>query len=154
MMSDNKMTPDTSGGVMNSPPKEKVALTANINSPGKSKFLNIWSGRFKRAVLIVLLFNSLWLLAVQRYFPEVIPGLVDAFTKPTEVTPLGAVEAVHYIGSFGPTTQVDTEQRSVLLRGVFNVAKGALLEQHTGMGDPEVCEVGTTRCAYQLGDAK
>jgi hypothetical protein len=120
----------------------------------KQPATKVWTNRFTKFVLLLVLSNSLWILVVQCYFPQSIQEFVEEMMKPEVVSPLGAVIAVHYIGNFGIYTQVITAKRSVLLDGVFNVATGALLEVHTDGDKSYVCDVDTKRCAYWLGNKK
>ena len=108
--------------------------------------------RFIRWALLVVLANCLWLLGAQRYFPEVIESALDSLMRKPVVVPLGAVTGVHYIVGISPDTQVDTVQRSMLLRGTFNVVNGELLEAHMNGNETKVCVVASERCTYWYGD--
>ena len=65
--------------------------------------------------------------------------------------PIGSVAAVHYIGNLGVNTQVDTAIQSLLLQGIVNVERGAMLETRTGPGQALVCVTGSEQCWYWMG---
>ena len=81
----------------------------------------------------------------------IFPEIFSAEKLKDHVTVLGPVTGVHYLSIIDFETQVDTPNRSVLLRGVFNVENGAVLEIHSNSSESRICEVGTDRCAHWYG---
>ena len=65
---------------------------------------------------------------------------------PDERVYLGVVKRVSYIGGVRTSTQVDTDSRTLLLRGAVNVKLGAALERRKGRWDTEVCEQQSGNC--------
>jgi hypothetical protein len=65
---------------------------------------------------------------------------------PDEHVYLGVVKKVSYIGGVRTATQVDTDSRTLLLRGAANVKLGVSLERRKGSWDTEVCEQQTSNC--------
>lgn len=128
------------------PPPKDQALTQVKQPKKRSKWLTV-------ALAAVLLDVMVGLVVV---FPAVFKGvdplLAPLVTPADTVTLLGPVTGVHYLSSIDFETQVDTPKRSVLVRGVFNVENGAVLEIHaTNSGESRICEAGTSRCAHWYG---
>jgi hypothetical protein len=121
------------------------------HAQGPAPKINKSRWRLKMA-LIVLVVNALWLVAIQCYFPGIIQGTMHPMKNTVSVNALGRVTGVRYLSGLGFfDTQVDTAARSVLLRGVFNVANGVLLEVHTDSSESRICEVGREHCAHWYG---
>jgi hypothetical protein len=64
---------------------------------------------------------------------------------------LGTVQKITYVGNFGPDTQIDTESRTLLLRGPVVIEKGVPLEQRVGNFYSDVCLVKTDQCWHLMG---
>ena len=47
----------------------------------------------------------------------------------TVPVPMGAVQQIHFIGDWGINTQIDTEDRSMVVRGMTRLEKGSRVEQ-------------------------
>ncbi|MDO8767373.1 MAG: hypothetical protein Q7K57_01430 [Burkholderiaceae bacterium] len=85
------------------------------------------------------------LLQVMLFSPEIFRALVN-MGKPDVRVFLGTVQKVTYVGGFGTSTQVDTENQTLLLRGAASFKLGAQLERRKGFWDTEVCELQTGAC--------
>lgn len=85
------------------------------------------------------------LLQLMLFSPEIFRALVN-MGKPNEQVFLGTVQKVTFIGGFGTSTQVDTENQTLLLRGAASLQHGARLERRKGFWDPEVCDLQTGAC--------
>ena len=60
---------------------------------------------------------------------------------------LGSVRKINFVGGFVTSTQVETEQTVVLLRGAQSIAVGTPLQLHKKRWiDDEACEVLGKRC--------
>jgi hypothetical protein len=70
---------------------------------------------------------------------------------PTTPVPVGVVQRIHFIGNLGVDSQIDTEEHSLLVRGVTRFTKGAVLEQRKSFWNLKICEVGTQQCEVRLG---
>jgi hypothetical protein len=63
----------------------------------------------------------------------------------------GSVQSIRYVGSFGPTTQVDTDSRTFLLGSTANLAKGTRVVRRQDYFGKEVCIAGSKTCWDLLG---
>jgi hypothetical protein len=70
---------------------------------------------------------------------------------PTTPVPVGVVQRIQFIGNLGVDSQIDTEEHSLLVRGVTRFHKGAVLEQRKTFWNLKICEVGTQQCEVRLG---
>ena len=60
---------------------------------------------------------------------------------------LGAVRRISFVGGFTVSTQVETDQTVVLLRGASSMAVGTALQRRkVRWGDYEVCDAQGDRC--------
>lgn len=64
---------------------------------------------------------------------------------------IGTVQKITYVGGFGTHTQIDTETRTLLLRGVVILQKSDRLEERLGLMESDVCMVGTDQCWHLMG---
>lgn len=78
-------------------------------------------------------------------------GLINSIGASEKRDYLGTVQKINYIGNLGPDTQIDTEGRTLLLRGVVIIQKGVPLEQRIGTFDSDVCIVKTDQCWHLMG---
>lgn len=77
--------------------------------------------------------------------------LINSIGVPAEREYLGTVQKISYVGGLGPDTQVDTESRTLLLRGAVVIQKGVPLEQRIGLFDSDVCIAKTDQCWHLMG---
>lgn len=77
--------------------------------------------------------------------------LINSIGAPEKRDYLGIVQKINYIGNLGLDTQIDTEGRTLLLRGAVIIQKGVPLEQRIGTFDSDVCIVKTDRCWHLMG---
>lgn len=64
---------------------------------------------------------------------------------------LGTVQKISYIGGLGSNTQVDTETRTLLLRGPVILTQGTALERRILNFTSDVCVVKTDQCWHLMG---
>lgn len=64
---------------------------------------------------------------------------------------LGTVQKISYVGGLGSDTQVDTETRTLLLRGPVILTKGTALERRILNFTSDVCVVKTDQCWHLMG---
>lgn len=64
----------------------------------------------------------------------------------------GTVQTVRYVGSFGPTTQVETDRKIFLVRGTVNLDKGIRLVRRKDFLGQEICIEGSNTCWELLGN--
>lgn len=64
----------------------------------------------------------------------------------------GTVQTVRYVGSFGPTTQVETDRKIFLVRGIVNLDKGIRLVRRKDFFGQEICIDGSNTCWELLGN--
>ena len=81
-------------------------------------------------------------------------GLINSIGISEKRDYLGTVQKITYVGNFGPDTQIDTESRTLLLRGAVIIQKGVPLEQRVGNFDSDVCIVKTDQCWHLMGSQK
>ena len=93
-------------------------------------------------LLLVMGLMAIW------FSPEIIRALANS-GEPRERVLLGSVQKVTFIGGLAPSTQVDTESQTFLLRGAASLPQGARLERRKWLGDPEVCDLQSGAC-WQL----
>lgn len=90
-------------------------------------------------VLLVMGLQAIW------FSPEIIRAVANS-GEPRERTFLGTVQKVTFVGGLMPSTQVDTQSQTLLLRGAASLAQGARLERRRWWGDPEVCDMQSGAC--------
>lgn len=66
--------------------------------------------------------------------------------------PQGTVQKIRFVGSFGITSQVDTERRSFLVRGVTSLHRGARVELRKGVWAVQLCEADSDLCEDLMKD--
>lgn len=103
---------------------------------------NTWSG-----LLFFLLISAIVLTLV--FWPWIF-GSKSAMQAPPITEYGGVVQKTSFIGGFRTDTQVDTDMRTLLARGIANVKRGTPLETRIDYFHRQVCEVGTHVC-YELG---
>ena len=69
-------------------------------------------------------------------------GMSDSATK----TYWGEVRQIRFVGTFGPSTQIDTDLKSFLVWGVATLDKGTRLEKREDYFNRQICIVGTPQC--------
>ena len=77
--------------------------------------------------------------------------LIISLGGPAEREYVGTVQKITYVGGLGPDTQIDTETRTLLLRGAVLIQKGVRLEQRKGAFDSDVCIVSSDQCWHLMG---
>lgn len=97
-------------------------------------------------MFLVLGFIPLMLLSPWLY------GWVNALGREGNGEYIGMVQTISYVGGLGPDTQVNTDVRTVLLRGAVILKKGDRLELRKGYLGSDVCLAGTDRCWRLMGN--
>lgn len=77
--------------------------------------------------------------------------VINSIGAPEQREYLGTVRKITYVGGLGADTQIDTENRTLLLRGVVIIHQGVPLEQRVGLLDSDVCIVTTDQCWHLMG---
>lgn len=90
-------------------------------------------------LVMAVAFQLLW------FSPRLIRAVAN-LGQPDERVWLGTVRKVTFIGGFTTATQVDTETRTLLLRGAAGLQPGATLERRKGFWDTQACELQTGAC--------
>ena len=70
---------------------------------------------------------------------------------PTVPAPQGTVQTIRYIGNIGIDSQVDTEQRSFMVRGVTHLHKGSRVELRKTLMSLQLCNADTGACEELMG---
>ncbi len=70
----------------------------------------------------------------------------------TAPIPQGTVQKILFVGSFGVNSQVDTEQRSFLVRGVTTLHRGAQVELRKSTWAMQLCDVDSRVCEDLMKD--
>ena len=103
---------------------------------------NTWSGLF-----FFLMISAIVMTLV--FWPWIF-GSKSAMQAPAVTEYVGIVQKTNFIGGFRTDTQVDTDQRTLPMRGIADVKRGTQLETRIDYFRRQVCEVGTDVC-YGLG---
>jgi hypothetical protein len=64
----------------------------------------------------------------------------------------GTVKTIRYVGSFGPTTQVDTDRKTFLLKGTANIDQGTRVVRRKDYFGQAICIDGTKTCWELVGN--
>jgi hypothetical protein len=80
-----------------------------------------------------------------------LPGLTR-WGKDSVITPQGTVQRITFVKGLGVSSQVDTEQRSFLVRGVTQLRKGARLETRSGPLGSRLCDADSLICDELMRD--
>ena len=64
----------------------------------------------------------------------------------------GTVKTIHYVGSLGPTTQVDTDRKTFLLRGTVNIDQGTRVVRREDYFGKAICIDSTKTCWELIGN--
>jgi len=80
-----------------------------------------------------------------------LPGLTH-WGKNSVITPQGTVQRITFVKGLGVSSQVDTEQRSFLVRGVTQLHKGARVETRSGPLGSRLCDADSLICDELMRD--
>jgi len=80
-----------------------------------------------------------------------LPGLTR-WAKNSVITPQGTVQRITFVKGLGVSSQVDTEQRSFLVRGVTQLRKGARVETRSGPLGSRLCDADSLICDELMRD--
>lgn len=80
-----------------------------------------------------------------------LPGLTH-WGKNSVITPQGTVQRITFVKGWGVSSQVDTEQRSFLVRGVTQLRKGARVETRSGPLGSRLCDADSLICDELMRD--
>ena len=92
-------------------------------------------------VLVALLLA--WLLTIIELRGRFVPFVQEDW---------GTVQTIRYVGSFGPTTQVDTDRKTFLLRGTVNLDQGTRVVRRKDYFGQAICIDGTKTCWELIGN--
>ncbi|MGB4361531.1 MAG: hypothetical protein WBJ19_14050 [Rhodoferax sp.] len=79
------------------------------------------------------------------------PGLTH-WGKNSVITPQGMVQRITFVKGWSVSSQVDTEQRSFLVRGVTQLRKGARVETRSGPLGSRLCDADSLICDELMRD--
>lgn len=105
------------------------------------------SGEFLVKVLMFLVLGFIPLMFLSPW----LYGWVNALGRVGNGEYIGMVQTISYVGGFGPDTQVNTDVRTVLLRGAVILKTGDRLELRKGYLNSDVCLASTDRCWRLMG---
>lgn len=72
--------------------------------------------------------------------------------KASVITPQGTVQRIQFVATFGVSSQIDTEQRSFLVRGVTLLRKGARVQTRSGPLGSNLCDADSALCDELMRD--
>lgn len=67
------------------------------------------------------------------------------------LTPVGTVQRIRFIGNLGIDTQIDTEERSFMVRGISKLQKGMPIHLHRGTWNSDLCNADASICERVMG---
>lgn len=123
-----KLTPE--------PAPDGAPMTSD--TPHRPPSDNTWSGLFFFLVISAIVMTLV-------FWPWIY-GSKSAMQAPTVIEYVGIVQKTTFIGGFRTDTQVDTDMRTLLARGIASVKRGTPLETRIDYFRRQVCEVGTDIC--------
>lgn len=80
-----------------------------------------------------------------------LPGL-ENWGRNSVITPQGTVQRITFVKGWGVSSQIDTEQRSFLVRGATQLRKGARLETRSGPLGSRLCDAERLTCDELVRD--
>lgn len=110
--------------------------------PGNGSSLGVMI-LFSITVFALVALLLAWLLTIAELRGRFVPFTQEAW---------GTVQTVRYVGSFGPTTQVETDRKIFLVRGTVNLDKGIRLVRRKDFFGQEICIDGSNTCWELLGN--
>ena len=115
-------------------PPEQPKPTARVDKPKESLCADCFSifGEF------FLFFLGCALLTALIFLPFTSGKLAD-FWAPATQEDWGTVQSIRYVSSFAPTTQLETESRTFLLKGIVNIDKGMRVHKREDFFNRQVC---------------
>jgi hypothetical protein len=98
-----------------------------------------------------------WLLVVLVLSVGVVAALLlspwqTRWGKASVVVPQGTVQRIRFVATFGVSSQVDTEQRSFLVRGVTLLRQGARVQTRSGPLGSRLCDADSAVCDELMRD--
>ena len=75
--------------------------------------------------------------------------VIDHWNDSTIPVPTGTVQRIHFIGDWGINTQIDTEDRSFVVKGKTRFNKGSHLEQRKTPDALQLCAVDDANTVLQ-----
>jgi hypothetical protein len=124
-----------------------TAMSAPADEKGPTKSENeptSWAGLWFLLTLLTMMLSLIFLPQIVRF--------ANGIATPIAGEYLGSVQKVDFIGGLGHDTQVQTETRTVLIRGAVELANGTKLERRRTFLTDDVCEVGTNVCRDLLSE--
>lgn len=119
-------------------PTEKPKPAAMVDKPKKS----LCADCFRIFGEFFLFFLGCALLTALVFLPFTSGKLAD-FWAPATQEDWGTVQSIRYVSSFAPTTQLETESRTFLLKGIVNIDKGTRVHKREDFFSREVCVEGS-----------
>ena len=101
--------------------------------------------------VVPLLLIILMLVMVVMSVLMLLPWL-ENWGRNSVITPQGTVQKITFVKGWGVSSQVDTEQRSFLVRGATQLRKGARVETRSGSLGSRLCDADRLICDELMRD--
>jgi len=95
---------------------------------------------------VLIIFALVFVLGVPRW-----QKMMQSPASPNVSTPVGTVQRIRFIDNMGIDTQIDTEERSFLVRGISKLQKGAPLRLYRGTWNSALCNADASICERVMG---
>lgn len=104
--------------------------------------------RRSKPSLLLIVVLLLWGLTVAIFvlLPSKACVLAIGKTDSAPTEDWGQVKQIRFIGSPGPSTQIETDRKTILVFGGWSIDRGAQLERRRSFMTDQVCVVGTDEC--------
>lgn len=77
--------------------------------------------------------------------------MMQSATNSEASTPVGTVQRIRFIGNLGIDTQIDTGERSFMVRGISRLQKGMSLHLKRGTWNTGLCNADASICERVRG---
>lgn len=95
---------------------------------------------------LLIIFALVFILGVPRW-----QEMMQSPASPEASTPVGTVQRIQFIGNLGVDTQIDTEERSFLVRGISKLQKGMPLRLYLSFWKSDLCNADASICEQVRG---
>lgn len=95
---------------------------------------------------VLIIFALVFILGA----PQLLNMMQSAASKEAS-TPVGTVQRIRFIGNLGIDTQIDTEERSFMVRGISTLQKGMPIHLHKSTWNSELCNADASICERVMG---
>lgn len=95
---------------------------------------------------VLIIFALVFILGVPRW-----QKMMQSPASPEVSIPVGTVQRIRFIGNLGIDTQIDTEERSFLVRGISKLHRGTPLHLYRGTWNSALCNADASICEWVRG---